>query len=289
MNITRPILIVGTGRCGSTLFHNLLARHPGITWFSGACNRWPRRPWINRAVLKSCSFAPARPLIRRWAPPSETTRYWEYLAPGFSWTQRDLDAGDLLPGVKKHVHTELSRHFVRGRPCQLHKFTGWPRLGYLHDLFPDAFFIHIIRDPRAVACSFLNVEWWLGWRGPENWLWGPLPAEYDREWRSSGRCYVVLSAIQWKILMDAFQATRNRVPPDRWIELRYEELVADPVSVCRRVLEFCRLDTPSHFIASLARLSLANRNDKWKEQLTADQRDRLNASLAGHLEQYGYI
>ena len=32
--LTKPIIIVGTGRCGSTVFHRLLAKHPGVMWLS---------------------------------------------------------------------------------------------------------------------------------------------------------------------------------------------------------------------------------------------------------------
>jgi hypothetical protein len=36
MTITKPIIIVGTGRCGSAVFHRLLATHPGVP-------RWSKR------------------------------------------------------------------------------------------------------------------------------------------------------------------------------------------------------------------------------------------------------
>ncbi len=40
----KPIIIVGTGRCGSTIFHRLLAKHPNAMWLSGFCDRFPTRP-----------------------------------------------------------------------------------------------------------------------------------------------------------------------------------------------------------------------------------------------------
>ena len=41
MKVIKPIIIVGTGRCGSTLFHRLLANHPQLMWLSGFAYRYP--------------------------------------------------------------------------------------------------------------------------------------------------------------------------------------------------------------------------------------------------------
>jgi hypothetical protein len=42
--ITKPIILVGTGRCGSTVFHRLLATHPRLMWLSGFAYQFPSRP-----------------------------------------------------------------------------------------------------------------------------------------------------------------------------------------------------------------------------------------------------
>ena len=288
MKIIEPILIVGTGRCGTTLFHRLLARHPDVVWLSGVCNRRPDQPWLNRQILRWDSMPFFSSILRRCFPPSETTLYWEYLMPGFSNVRRDLSDSDLLTDTEERAHRELGRHFIRGRTRQVHKFTGWPRLGFLLKLFPDARFIHVIRDGRAVACSFLNVDWWLGWQGPENWLWGPLPPHYDEEWKESDRSFVVLSAIQWKILMDAFETTRDVVPAGQLLELRYEDLTAEPEWTVRRALDFCGLEPSRRVTGGLVGVTFPNRNEKWKKQLTAEQQRLLQKSLAEHLRRYEY-
>ena len=59
--ISKPIIILGTGRCGSTVFHRLLARHPRTMWLSGLSDRYPTRTdWNRRAVSLM-----HQPLLRR--------------------------------------------------------------------------------------------------------------------------------------------------------------------------------------------------------------------------------
>ena len=42
--IIKPIIIVGSGRCGSTLFHRLLANHEQVMWLSGSRCGFPTGP-----------------------------------------------------------------------------------------------------------------------------------------------------------------------------------------------------------------------------------------------------
>ena len=106
---------------------------------------------------------------------------------------------------------------VQDKPLFLHKFTGWPRSGFLQRILPDARFVNVVRDGRAVANSFLQMPWWRGYEGPEGWGWGPLPEEYQQIWEESGRSFAVLAGLEWRILMEAFEAAQARVPDDQWM------------------------------------------------------------------------
>jgi len=48
MEVRRPIIIVGTGRCGSTLLFRLLAMHPNVGWLSTFNEVFPTQLWLSR-------------------------------------------------------------------------------------------------------------------------------------------------------------------------------------------------------------------------------------------------
>ena len=75
-------------------------------------------------------------------------------------------------------------------------------------MFPDARYVNVIRDGRAVANSWLQMDWWLGYRGPGHWHFGPLSPEHQEVYERSGRSFVVLAGLAWVLLMDAFEAAK---------------------------------------------------------------------------------
>ena len=152
----------------------------------------------------------------------------------------------------------------------------------------DARFVHILRDGRAAANSILNVEWWQGYEGPHHWQWGELSPDYRDEWERHGRSFVALAAIQWKILMDAYDAAKPTLDPARLCEVRFEDFSADPLTTFRRVLDFCQLESTPEFEQRVRAYGVTDTNFKWREDLKTDQHAVLEGVLAGHHERYSY-
>jgi hypothetical protein len=285
---TTPIFIVGVGRSGSTIFHHVFSGHPSVSWLSRISNRYPDKPGRNRALMRALDLPGLGRVVQRQADPGESYGFWDFYYRGFSTPFRDLTAADVSPGMKTRLPEVFAAMSTRRRSRPLIKITGWPRLGFLNELFPQARFIHVLRDGRAVANSFLQVPWWWGWRGPENWRWGPLSAEHQEEWEGTGRSFVALAGIQWKILMDAMEKTKPVIPSDRLLEIRYEDICADPVAHFRRAAEFSELPWPPSFERHVRSQTLRSENQKWKRDLTPLQQDALTRVLERHLVRYGY-
>jgi hypothetical protein len=288
MNVTQPIIIVGTGRCGSTVFHRLLAKHPQVMWLSGVCDRWPTRPSWNRAAVTALGH----PLVRRLAghrlQPGECYDFWDEIAFGFSEPCRDLVGADVTPRVKQQVLRVMGAMLSPRRHRLLVKITGWPRIGFLAEIFEDARFIHLVRDGRAVANSLLHVDFWRGWLGPQSWRAGLLSAEDEATWERYDRSFVALAALEWRIQMRAMEAARRAVAPSRFLEIRYEDFCDDPVATTRQALEFGALPAPPLFERQVAATPIKSSNSRWREGLTRDQQAILDEILRDDLGRYGY-
>jgi hypothetical protein len=124
------------------------------------------------------------------------------------------------------LYDELAR--VRRKPLAGEKTPSYVRcLPLLSGLFPSARIIHIIRDGRDVALSAL--EWASPTKGP-----GKRPV-----WREDP---VAVSALWWQRHVQTGREDGARLGPDRYAEMRYERLVADPENELRRLASFLDLD-----------------------------------------------
>jgi hypothetical protein len=96
-------------------------------------------------------------------------------------------------------------------------------LRLLERLFPDARFVHLIRDGRDAALSFLSMPHGIV---TETWMHPRTPADF---------------ACQWRTEVAAARRLGRRVS-GRYLEVRYEELVADVEAVLRRICAFAGLE-----------------------------------------------
>ncbi|WP_181871191.1 sulfotransferase family protein [Sphaerisporangium album] len=286
--------VIGTGRCGSTLVHEVLARHPEVGFVSNLDDRYARCPgWVRRNSGAIYRRVPPRLTAKgrlRYAPSEAYSALAREVSPLLVDPFRDLLASDVTPWLARRTRAFFeSRAEAEGAPAYLHKFTGWPRTGFLREIFPGTRFVHIVRDGRAVANSLVQMPWWRGHLGPEGWSFGPLPERYAREWDAEGRPLVHLAGLAWKHLIDAYGAAREALPEDAWLEVRYEDIVADPRKHLEVILEFLGLSWTHGFERGFARYSFsASRADAFRRDLTPAQVGLLDRSLGGHLERFGY-
>ncbi len=285
-----PIIIVGAGRTGTTIFHHMLAEHPHLAWLPGRISAtFPERLELSRLFMRGLDYPVVGELLKRRIKPGECYPLWEYYCRGFSAPYRDLVAADVTDKTKKHIPPTLAKILTEKRNRLLLKITGWPRIGFLSEVFRDVRFIHVIRDGRAVANSMINVYFWQGWKGPQDWGWGELSPAQKEEWNEHGQSFVVLAAIQWKILMDAMEKAKNTVSSESFLEIRYEDLCSDPVGQFQKVTQFCELKWTAGFERQLGKYQLKNTNDKFKHDLTAKQQSELEEVLGDYLRKYGYL
>ncbi|MDH4207868.1 MAG: sulfotransferase [Anaerolineae bacterium] len=286
--VEKPIFIVGTGRCGSSIFHLIMSHHPQVAWLSRFCQTMPGGPRANRWALRALDLAFASPYLRKLIYPVEAYRFWDRCFPGFSEPCRDLLKGDVTPRTREVVRDAMAQVLTSKRRRLLVKITGWPRIGFLKEIFPDAKFIHVYRDGRAVANSLLGSYWWSGWRGPDNWRWGELTPALKEKWEEYDRSFLALAAIQWEILISAQEEAKRTISSDDLLEIRYEHLCQEPVATFKSVLQFADLEWSAAFQRTVESFLLRDQNHKWREDLSAAQQEQLDACLRETLRKRGY-
>lgn len=298
-------LVTGTGRCGSTPVAEIVARHPSAGFVSNVDDKFPllnvSGRWNGFLFRHSASrdpkllpFRDRGRLIERGRVRVAPSEAWSVLdrqvMSGLSTPCRDLVAGDLTPWLETRLRNFFDRRIAAQRASHfVVHLTGWPRTGLLQAAYPDARVVNVIRDGRAVANSWLHMGWWDGYQGPSKWYLGPLPDAYQAEWEASGRSFVLLAGLGWKLLMDAFDTARAAAPPGQWLDIRYEDLVADPRGYAKTILEFLDLDWSTEFEASFSRcVFTTGRVEAFRRDIDPENLALLEGSLGSHLRAWGY-
>jgi hypothetical protein len=271
----RYLFVLGTGRCGSTLLAEILAAHPDLGWISALPDPLGR---VARALRLEPRPSEAYALLRQEVSPMLVDPF------------RDLTAADAAPWLERRLRAFFDRRAQSsGRTVFMHKFTGWPRARLLAAVFPEAKFDHVYRDGRSVANSYVQVRFWQGYRGAPGWTFGDLSDEERREWEATNYAWPYLAGLEWKRLMAAFEASREEIGPDRWLDLRYEDLVARPAEETTAVLRFAGLDRWSGLERRLDALRVSEgRTDAYRDELRPEDVTMLEGALRPTLERWGY-
>jgi hypothetical protein len=258
-------------------------------WLSGFAYQYPDKPQVNRWAVTAMGNPLLRRLFGDWVRPNEQYRFWDHHTYGcFSEPCRDLMRTDVTVKVKREVRAALEPMLTSARSRLLIKITGWPRIGFLNEIFEDAKFIHIVRDGRAVASSLLHVDFWRGWYGPQGWRAGLLSDEDQALWERYDRSFAALAGIEWRIQMRAIDAARRLLDPKRFLEVKYEAFCDEPIETFRRVLSFSDLPESQAFERHIAAASIRSTSNKWRDDLTPAQQTIVEGVLREDLQRYGY-
>jgi hypothetical protein len=138
------------------------------------------------------------------------------------------------------------------------------RIPALEATFPAARYVHVIRDGRDVADSLLRVEWWSRHRV---WWDGRTAEQMER----GGEDSLIIAARNWVHEMNELAWGLGRVDPERILELRYEDLLADPVRHLRRIFSFAGLPAEDGCLEAAATLGLRQRPAAWRRQWSEAQ------------------
>lgn len=256
--VHRPVLMVGMPHSGTTISMRLVAQHPDV---------------INKSEANVL-----------WQP----LGYFDYENGDHVRTAIDATEAEIN---RLHNRLEFHRWFFK-KPRILSKNPdNTVRLDFLKAVFPDACFIHVIRDCRAVVNSLIRslpAAWetedrFKPWRERVN----PFPGVKPPNWRSLLRDDPIEQhALQWReVLAYAFQV--EEAEGLDVFHLKYEELCEDPRSVMEAVYRFCGLEISEDILNRLPE-KLENRNYKWRNTFTEDEVNLIDEIAGPMLTRLGY-
>ncbi len=179
---------------------------------------------------------------------------------------------------------------MQGKKRFTAKLTGPARIGYLSEIFPDAEFVHVVRDSRAVVESLMRVPFWRQRDRHHTPAWeGGLRQEDLDCWHELGDSPVALAAVQWRAVVERAREEAADTAPDRYVEVRYEDFVADPHRLLDEMYGFCGLSperTPHEFVDE--RLGVRDMRAGWRERLSAEDVAAIDAATGETMRALGY-
>jgi hypothetical protein len=191
-NRTSPIFIGGQRRSGTTLMRSMLNRHPHIA-----------------SVPESHFFQEERFELLFRDLLEQRSELFERLRIG---------APEMDRAVAAFIDTLFSPHQMRmgARRWAEKSPENILRIGYLFRLFPDAQFIHMIRDPRDTLCSMKQ----------QAKTYKPRWVKFSADVTAPEWVHCIKAGLPW------------RARPDRYLEVHYEQVAREPEATLQRVLAF---------------------------------------------------
>jgi len=206
-----PVLVLGVRRSGTTLLRVILDRSPSIA-IPDESYFIPQLAARHRSPIDAEEFADdlgRLPTLADWGVDVSQVR--ERLRDGMA-------PGEAVGAVYATYAADRGKERWGDKTPM---YMGY--LPLLERLFPEALFVHLIRDGRDAATSFLAMP---GGIVTRTWAHPRTPADF---------------ACQWKTEVAAARKLGARVGPERYLETRYEALVADPGMEVQAICDFANL------------------------------------------------
>lgn len=284
MDKRKPIIIVGAPRSGTKMLRGILASHPDIAVF-----------------------------------PSEIDYIWKYGNENFPTDQLTPELATAR--VRQYIHKQFSALSARHSDARIveKSVANTLRVSFVHAVFPDAYFIHLIRDGRANVESVrrswesgASLKYILQKFEGLNWLdamlFAPDYLRYHRRrlglFGAAGgvkgphfdgikqlleeKDFLEVCGIQWRVCVESARKSLQEIPPEQVIEIRYEDLVTRPLEVVEAV--FSKVDLS--FLPECQEHIQNNVHDqnleKWQQNLAEAELAKLLPHITSELNDLGY-
>jgi protein-tyrosine sulfotransferase len=161
-------------------------------------------------------------------------------------------------------------------------------LGAALRAYPAARAVHIVRDGRDVVCSLLERGWLAASREGSDDA-GLAYGAHARFWVEPDRVEEFRTASEARRAAWAWRryVSAARAAPERILEIRYEELVSEPLKVAEQLADF--LELPPDPLANSLSKAFDRSVGRWKKDLTPSQVRDVEEEAGDLLRELGYL
>lgn len=261
MKIDRPIFIIGTQRSGTTILYRLFTKHKDTAYFEHYCDKlythsllFPLIPYLFR--YQKLRYKITRPI------PKEGDVWDRFFDP-----LECLNENHVEEKIKKYYYSAIkselkafkATRFVNKEPMNCY------RIRWINSMFPDAFYIIIWRDPKAVIYSMyklLEKARALFNRRGKKYVHGYGPNTLMEKF---GKDVSILETYinYYNFLKD--QIIKDLpVIKNKLIEINYEDFVETPREIITNLYDFTELKWYPKLNEQIPEVLERNNNNKWK-------------------------
>lgn len=206
-----PLFVLGVSRSGTTLLRVILDRSPGL------------------AIPDETFFIPQ--LAHRHRSPVDSGEFLDDLRRLPRLAAWGVSADDLAARLRPGMSVSEALDATFSAYAEKHAKPRWGdktpmymrHLGLIDRLFPDAQYVHLVRDGRDAALAFLDMPA------------GVVTRTWAHPRSAAG------FACEWSTEVARARALGSRVGPSRYLEIRYEALVEDTPPVVESVCAFANV------------------------------------------------
>jgi len=323
--MTRLAYILAASHSGSTLLTMLLNSHPEIATVGelapGHMEAVPAYRCSCGQPIRECPFW-------QWVTSTARSRGIDFCIERFG-TAFEIPESRIAAKLLRPLQRGPILEFVRDAGLAL--FTQWPSrireiaranetlVGVIMEYYGAAVFvdkgntalrlkylkripsfdvkvIHLIRDGRAVALTYMDPAGFADARDPSR-RGGGSGGKREDERLSMGE-----AAYQWRRCMEEAEHALQRLDRSQWTQVRYEELCTDPKVTLDRLSKFLGLDparrtdnfrsAENHVVGNGMRLDTTTEirlDQRWRQKLR-EQDLQVFDDVAGAMNRrYGYV
>ena len=264
------ILVTGLQRTGTTLLQRLLNAHPKVRGISGAEALMPvsagderaQRARKRRAVLAQKAVSYLSPEFMAIHPVGHDQAEEDVLLLDLNFMSQSAEATMTVPSYSRWLeaqdHTQTYEYFRRvlrllswQRPRSAWVLKTPHHLEYLDvfaKVFPEATVAQTHRDPRIALASFCSMVA----HGRGIFSDSVDPAEIGRHW-----CYKTHRMVQ------RASGARAETPTERFVDVSYYDLMADPIAEVRQICERAGIGFDSNDERAARQYLAANPKDRF--------------------------